>query len=205
MAGPPALAAVQQLIALDAERLASDAAQEIADRCEFDGEVTLALVVASPGMWTDRLATEVQHRTLRARRAGHGEVLLWSGDVNDDALVLRESAAETVRAMWTSTHGAATTLGEVLAREGLAYALASSPYGACARSDELSVDEAIAVLGDTTTLGDIVAVLYGDAAAVALGFTPLGIAEYAGFRWATERASKRIDHVGAREALRQKP
>jgi hypothetical protein len=205
MAGPPALAAVQQLITLDAEQLARNAAQEIAERCEFDGEVTLALVVASPGMWTDRLATEVQHRTVGDRHVGHGEVLLWTGDALDGALVRRESVAEAVRTMWTSTHGAATTLREVLAREGLAYALASNPYNASEPRDDIAVEDAISVLDDTAILGDIVAVLYGDAAAIALGWTPLGISKHAGFRWAIERASKLIDRVGAREALRMIP
>jgi hypothetical protein len=201
MAGPPALEAVQHLASLDAESLAADAAREIAERCEFTDDLTLAVVVASPGMWTDRLATEVQHRTLADRRPSHGEILLWVGDAIDATMVRRESAAETVRTIWTTLHGPATTLRSVLAREGLAYALSSSPYGMAANPDDAKVQEAITILGDTSTLGDIVAVLYGDPAATALGWTPLGILEHAGFRWAIAHATPIIERAGAPNAL----
>jgi hypothetical protein len=201
MAGPPALEAVQHLASLDAETLAAAAAREVSERCQFTDDLTLAIVVASPGMWTDRLATEVQHRTLGNRRPDHGVILLWVGDSIDVTMVRRESAAETVRTMWTSLHGAATTLPSVLAREGLAYAFSSNPYNAGVIHDHAKVDDAIAVLGDTSTLGDIVAVLYGDPAATALGFTPLGIPEHAGFRWAIARAIELIERAGAHNAL----
>ncbi len=156
---------------------------------------------SSPGMWTDRVATEVRHRTSAKRRAGHGEILLWTGDVLDAGLVLREAAAETVRVMWTTLHGAADTLGALLAREGLAYALASNPYGPSSPLDDATVAEGITVLGDTSTLGDIVAVLYGDAVASCLGWTPIGLAEHAGYRWAIARSAARIVSLGAAEAL----
>ena len=202
MAGPPALETVQQLLALDAEGLAYDAAREVAGWCAFAGEMTLAIVVASPGMWTDRVATEVRHRTVAERRTGHGEVLLWTGDAVGAELVRRESAAGAVRTMWTSLHGSATALGAVLAREGLAYALASSPYGRSHQSEEAQVEEAISVIGDTSELGDIVSVLYGDRTAAALGWTTLGISDHAGFRWAIASAERLIRRVGPADALR---
>lgn len=201
MAGPHALDAVHQLMALNAEARARASALEVVERCKFPGDVTLAIVVASPGMWTDRVATEVRHRTSAKRRAGHGEILLWTGDVLDAGLVLREAAAETVRVMWTTLHGAADTLGALLAREGLAYALASNPYGPSSPLDDATVAEGITVLGDTSTLGDIVAVLYGDAVASCLGWTPIGLAEHAGYRWAIARSAARIVSLGAAEAL----
>ena len=203
MAGQHALDTVQQLAAFDAESLAGESALAVLEQCEFPGDVTLAIVVASPGMWTDRLATEVRHRTSASRRAGHGEILLWTGEALDAGLVLREAAAETVRVMWTTLHGAADTLGALLAREGLAYALAFNPYGPRSPLDNARVAEGITVLGDTSTLGDIVAVLYGDAAATCLGVTTLGLAEYAGYRWAIARAAAVIDLAGPGEALRR--
>jgi hypothetical protein len=203
MAGPAALDAVCGLVELDAERLAGEAAREVSALCGFDGELTLALVVASRGMWTDRVATEVRHRTLGERRAGHGVVLLWTSDTLDAELVRRESAADAVRTMWTTLFGAATTLGGVLAREGLAYALSSSPFGASSQADDAKVEDAIGVLGDTSTLGDIVGVLYGDSASTALGWTPLGLADHAGFRWAIAHTAKIVERIGPREALHE--
>ncbi|MEP7001774.1 MAG: hypothetical protein ABI969_14905 [bacterium] len=202
MAGPAALQTVQDLLALDAEQLAEEQAGKIAALCEFDGRFTLAVVVASKGMWTDRLATEVQHRTTASRRDGHGIVMLWTGDKIDAAVVRRESTAESVRTMWTSLHGPAVTLRAVLAREGLAYALASNPFGPATAEVDACLAEAISVLGDTSTLGDIVGVLYGDSATTMLGWTPLGIGEYHGFRWAIARAAELLVRVGARDALR---
>lgn len=201
MAGPPALDAVNGLIALDAECLAYNAARDVSTRCDFDGPLTLAVVVASKGMWTDRVATEVHHRTFGDRRAEHGIVLLWAGDVLDAEIVRRESSAEAVRVMWTSTHGPAATLRAVLAREGLAYALASSPFGNSTPADDAKIEDAIGILGDTHTLGDIIGVLYGDAAAICLGHTPLGLAEHAGYRWAIARATALVDRAGQSEAL----
>ena len=113
-----------------------------------------------------------------------------------------ECAAEVVRIMWTTYHGVPTTLGAVLAREGLCYALAPGAGTSHDDDDGTGVEEAIGVLGDTSTQGDIVAVLYGDPAATAMGWTPLGIAEKAGYRWATSRARAIVERVGARAALR---
>ena len=60
MAGAAALEAVLQALALGAEQIARAAATDTIAECDFTGSVTLAVVVASAGMWTDRLATEVE-------------------------------------------------------------------------------------------------------------------------------------------------
>jgi hypothetical protein len=200
MAGAAAALAVDTLIALDAEAVAADAAERVLELCDWRDPITLAVVVASPGMWTDRLATEVRHRTLADRRAAHGEILLWSGDASAIDDIRIESAAEAVRTIWTAVHGPTRTLEDVLSREGLAYALAR-PSTASSPTDP-TVAEALEVLGNTSTLGDIIAVLYGDHAASTLGYTPLGLGEHAGYEWAIERASRLVARMGAAEALR---
>src|SRR5258708_27449122 len=50
MAGPAALASVERLLELDAEAIAGRRAEE----------AEIAVVVSSPGLWTDRIATEVE-------------------------------------------------------------------------------------------------------------------------------------------------
>ncbi|MDB4913446.1 MAG: hypothetical protein JWM95_1090 [Gemmatimonadetes bacterium] len=189
MAGPHALEAVQQLLALDAEAIAFEAASEVAARCGYGDAIMLAIVLASPGMWTDRLSTEVQHRTVAKRTAGRGFIYQWTREQFDAPSVRRESAAEAVRVMWTATHGAARTVRAVLAREGLAYALSSNPYGDATPDDTARVEEALAVLGESTELSDIAGVLYGDPACDAHGWPLLGIPEYAGYRYAIKRAA----------------
>ncbi|MDQ2665771.1 MAG: hypothetical protein M3Z05_07150 [Gemmatimonadota bacterium] len=199
MAGDVAARSVDALIALDAEAVAAEAAKHILDACAWTAPITLAIVVPSPGMWTDRLATEVRHRTLAERRSVHGEILLWSGDAPDADDIRHESAAEAVRTIWTSLHGPTRTLSDVLSREGLAYALARPSTEPAPL--ERAVGEALEVLGDTSTLADIIGVLYGDSAASTLGYTPLGLSERAGYEWAIGRALAEIARVGAAGAL----
>lgn len=203
MAGAAASASVDALLALDAEGLAQAAAEAALARCEWREPITLAVVVATPGMWTDRLATEVRHRTTAARRACHGEIMFWTGDAPSTEAIQREGAAEAVRTMWTSLHGPTLSLHAVLAREGMAYALSRATTSHAVV--DAHVSEAIKILGDTNNEGDIVAVLYGDEAAVALGYTPLGISEDAGYACAIARARALVARIGADQALRSAP
>lgn len=200
MAGAAALECVEALIALDAERLAHDAARDVATACAYDAPITLAVVVGSPGLWTDRLATEVEHRTTQARADGRGLAYLWTKEPVSADDVRREATAEAVRVMWTALHPAPPTLHAVLAREGLASALAGETG-----HDEPAVRDALDVLGDSAVMGEIGGVLYGDAAAEALGWQPLGIPDRGGLRWAVARATAIIADRGAPNALRSSP
>ena len=175
MAGPAALASVQRLIELDAEAIAGRHA----------AEAELAVVVSSPGLWTDRIATEVELRTDPGPPA---LVRFWAGEPIETADVERESAAAATRARWLGRHGPARTLADVLAREGAAYAVAGSPFGPLEAAEATLVGDAVGLLGASEQRGDIAAVLFGDPAAVALGGTPLGLPWHAGYRWAIARA-----------------
>lgn len=97
MAGPHALEATEQLLALQAEALALDAATETVHRCRYTAPIALAVVLCAPGLWTDRIATEVEHRTRRRAPSGVGNVMFWSREIPTAALIRREASAETVR------------------------------------------------------------------------------------------------------------
>lgn len=208
MAGDAALDTVLALIALNAERLAQQSAQHVADTCHYTNAVILAIAVRSTGLWTDRVATEVDERVSAKRRVPHqGVISLWSREENGTEIIAREAAAEAVRVMWHAIHGVADTLNRVLACEGLAYALAE-PLGGLGRyappitpEETVGVIEALEVLGDTRQAGEIAGVLYGDAAAKEMGWTPLGISQYAGYRWAIQRAIAHVSAHGAAEAI----
>jgi hypothetical protein len=208
MAGDAALDAVNALIALDAETLAQHAAQQVVTACDYAESITLAIAVRSKGLWTDRIATEVDERVTAKPRVPHqGVISLWSREEISTEDIARESAAEAVRVMWHSQHGAADTLNRVLACEGLAYALAEvsglGPYVAQVSPEEtVAVIEAFEVLGDSTKASEIAGVIYGDEAAKEMGWTPLGIPKYAGYRWAIARAQAHVANVGAVRALR---
>jgi hypothetical protein len=192
MAGESAAQLVQELLALDAERVALDMASRVAADRAFDGAMRLAVIVRSQGMWTDRIATTVQDRTAPLPLS---LVQFWSREPVTAGQLRLESAAEAARIVWFAEHGPARTLRALLAREGDAYATAmrvtgeASPFGDATDDDRRSVDEALGLLGESTDQSDHVAVLFGDAAATALGWSTLGVAANAGYRVAVEYAT----------------
>lgn len=195
MAGDAAAEAVNTLIALDAEARTLDAATAVVEAANHHGPITLAVIVRSTGMWTDRIATTIQVRTAPTpQRNGHGLVQLWSRETITVAQVRIESAAECARILWYAEHGAATTVSALISREGAAYATAaritgeSLPYGAASREDRASVDGALELLAESREQSDAASILFGDAGAVAMGWTPLGVPDGAGYRVAIERA-----------------
>ena len=201
MAGPHALEAVEALLELDAESIASDAAHDSCARLEYDGDITLAVVLASPGYWTDRVATDIRHRTLDERTPHRGIIYQWTREIPTVAGVRRESIAETVRVIHTAVHGATGTVRAVLAREGLALALDEAPLAALTPAEAQRVVDALELVGDSPHASDIVAVALGDDAATAMGYIPLGLAFHAGVRWAAERARAVMAADGAPAAL----
>ena len=209
MAGDAARDAVAQLLAFNAERVVQKTAEDVCALCEYHEPITLAISVRSKGLWTDRIATEVGDRIAdKPRRAGFGIVSLWSREENTMPDVVRESAAETVRVMWAAIHGACDTLHRALHLEGLAYAIATRFAGQSRYNSELTAEEnvavldAIEILGDTRIVGDVAGVLFGDTVAKEMGWTPLGIADNAGYRWAVAHTERQIQRVGAAHALR---
>ncbi len=188
MAGPHALEAVDALIVLDAEAIVLEAAQETVRNVGYHGPVTLALVLASPGMWTDRLATSIRHRTLDDRLPDRGLVLQWTREVPTADGIYDAAVAETVRVIFTAQHGPAKRVRAVLAREGLSLALGRAPVAPLSSNERQAVDHALMIIGDSADPSEIVALALGDDAAVAVGYRPLGLAPEAGVRWAATDA-----------------
>jgi hypothetical protein len=202
MAGPHALEATEQLIAVDAEVVALEAASEVANVCDYPGPIALAVVLCAPGAWSDRLATEIQHRTVGRPPSGHGLVLHWARETPTAELIRREAIAEAVRVMVVAMRGRRESVAGLLHREGLAYALGGNPYGLVTAEDQHAVRDAVEVLGGSEDMSDMTAVLYGDGAAAALGWTTAGIDEHGGYRWAIDQAGRQLSEMGAPSALR---
>jgi hypothetical protein len=78
MAGSHALETTEQLLAVNAEAVAMEAASEAASLCDYPDTITLAVVLCAPGQWTNRTATEIEHRTARRMPSGTGLVLHWT-------------------------------------------------------------------------------------------------------------------------------
>ncbi len=201
MAGPHALETTEQLLDVNAETVAMDAAREAADLCHHRDPITLAVVLCAPGGWTDRLATEVEHRTLHRLPSGHGLILHWTRERPTAEQIRREAIAEAVRVMARAGPGYRASVRSLLCREGLAYALGGTPYGPVTAEDQQAVGDALEVLGLSDTIGDMTAVLYGDAAAAALGWALAGVPEHGGYRCAIDDAARRVDDLGAPATL----
>jgi len=202
MAGPHALETAEQLLAVNAEAVALEAAREAASLCSYPDPITLAVVLCAPGGWTDRLTTEIEYRTSRRPPSGHGLVLHWTRATPTAEQIRREAIAEAVRVMVVAVRAGGDSVASVLHREGLAYALGGNPYGPVTVEDEHSVGDAVEVLGTSEKMADMTAVLYGDAAATALGWAPAGVAEHGGYRWAIDRAERRVKDAGAPAVVR---
>jgi Arc/MetJ family transcription regulator len=202
MAGPHALETTEQLLAIDAEAIALDAARETASVCGYPDPITLAVVLCSAGAWTNRLTTEIEHRTSRRMPSGRGLILHWSREMPTAGQIRREAIAEAVRVIVVARRAGSETVASLLHREGLAYALGGNPYGPVTSDDERAMRDAVEVLGTSEKLADMAAVLYGDPAAAALGWATAGVAEYGGYRWAIDRAERRVKDAGVPSVIR---
>lgn len=181
MTSKPVLATVEALLAVDAEtrleRIADATLRSLGERLDD----VMFLTVATPGMWTDRLATEVEHRLLAKDPAS---VTWWFDDPVDVSVLDAEVVGQTVRLIRQRREGAPSTLASAVRQEGMAGALAGRP----GRLDPVAA-EALDVLGDDPSLGTMVAFLYGDRAARAMGFTPIGLDDAVGAHHAVALAA----------------
>lgn len=176
MTSKDVLGTIERLLAIDAEAVAAEVAESVVERLGADEHVAVAIVVAAPGMWTDRIGTEVEHR-LAGR--GRNEILFWQGEDVGVEAVRSTATADIVRALWAARYGIPATVRDAVAQEGLALALA----GMGGRFD-VAAAAIFDVLADDTTLSSMVAFLYGDEAATAMGFTPVGLGSRVGERHA---------------------
>ena len=172
MTSKPVLATIEALIALGAERRMHDIANDVARTLGFIRDIEMYLTVATPGMWTDRLGTEVHHRCVAEDAR---DVLWWCDDTPTSDGFDAEVVAQAVRVISAARFGTPITLAGAVEREGAAGAMS----GARGRIDDRAA-EALTILGDDTSLASMVGFLYGDASATAMGFTPLGLDEGVG-------------------------
>jgi hypothetical protein len=192
----------EQLLDMNAETVAMEAAREAVNLCNYRDPITLAVVLCAPGAWTNRLTTEVEHRTKHGLPPGCGLVLHWTRERPTAEQIRREAIAEAVRVMVLAAPGRREAVRGLLDREGLAYALGGNPYGPLTAEDQQAVGDAVDAPGESDSISDMTAILYGDAAAVALGWTAAGITEHGGYRWAIDEAERRISDIGAPSVLR---
>ncbi|HEX4384864.1 MAG TPA: hypothetical protein VH083_18025 [Myxococcales bacterium] len=169
MAKDHAARAVSSWMQLDAENLARDVLPHIARSfAEAPGKLRLGLVVADDagGGWTNFYTTDFAHRfeSQGLLERDFAVALLWVSIPPDAAVMIRELMTAAARAAWQRTRGLGKTLRDLLEQEHFALTFAGG------QPKPMPAQHL-----DATGAPTLFAALYGDEAAVSLGYSPLGV------------------------------
>lgn len=191
MAKPHVAARIDELIAMDAERVAAEACREAQTRLPPDaGEWRVALQVPDDvaGGWTDRYLTDAQHRFEGAGevKRGFATVLLWASEAPDAAQIRQRTLAAIARRVRQRDHGDPRTLREMTSQEAAASAFAGGSPAEPLRDEERATIERHL---DATLYATRFACVYGDEAAQRAGYPALGLSPFAGLRYAASLTS----------------
>lgn len=183
-------AILDQLLALDADRIAADALAEAERRTSF-GDYQACLIVADDlgGGWTNRFACEYFLRTLDPRDKRHWIFgVLWSSEPANKQRVREAILTAAYRTAYILEHGAAKNLGGLLKQEGCVLKQAG-----CAEPtlDDEELEYTRHILGPLLESNDkriAMECLFGDEAGRSLGFTPRGLSPWAGIAFSLHDA-----------------
>ena len=155
-------------------------------------EFKVAVVVSDDlkGGWTNRWASEFSHRIESAAflRRGFITGILWTSEPAS-ALHVRDAVLTAIyRAEYLQTHPTPKALREMLDQEGYAMARAGCTTPALDADDLAYTRTAIAPHLDAHDRATVIACLFGDAAANALGYPPQGLSDRAGLALALHDA-----------------
>ena len=201
----PAL--IDEYIALGAEKIAADAIEDarratasaVAEPSETAKAVSLrtkefkvGLVVSDDlkGGWTNRWASEFGHRIESGAFVKRGFItgILWTSEPAS-ATNVRESILTAIyRTEYLLTHPAPKTLREMLAQEGRAMARAGCTTPSLDDDDLGYTRSVITPHLEAHDRATVIACLFGDVAANALGYPPQGLSARAGLALALHDA-----------------
>jgi hypothetical protein len=187
------------LIALNAEELAAKVCQEACSELELGAAYRVLLVVVDEPRngWTQRFLTDADWRfssktdSVPKSQPTIGfdrwvSVQLWTtafeGQIREPnlAYVRQETRAALARAEYQRTHGYPKTLLEMMTQESAVMSFSGEEIHL--ESDDLEYSQAILEpLLSSTDYPTNFAAMYGDQAAISVGFKPLGISSRTGF------------------------
>ena len=185
-------ALIDEYIALGAEPIAQAVIDGRSGGRSDEREYSVSLVVSDDlkGGWTNRWASEYGHRIESAafRKRGFLTALLWTSEPASAATV-REAVLTTIyRAEYLETHPEPVTLGAMLEQEGYAMARAGCAAPTLDADDLAYTRSVIAPHLEARDRATVIACLFGDAAANALGYPPQGLSDRAGLALALSDA-----------------
>ena len=184
----PAL--LDEYLALNAEAIAADAVANAKTTGEKAYKVALVVSDDLKGGWTNRWASEYGHRieSQAFLKRGFLTGILWTSEPASAAAVRDAVLTSIYRAEYLETHPAPKTLGEMLDQEGYAMARAGCITPALDEDDLDYTRTVIAPQRGASDRATIIACLFGDPAATALGYPPQGLSERAGLALALHEA-----------------
>jgi hypothetical protein len=204
MAKEHAVSRIDELLALGADEIAAAAtasAEAHLARIPLEVEIKASLVLVDDvaGGWTNRFTTEASVRfpSRGALKRPFATALAWTSELPTAEQIREEMLAAIYRVAHQQRHGLPTTLKAMLEQEGLAGAFAGARPGLA--GEELArATQSVGELADEAPYPTVFACLYGDAAAVQLGYPPLGLPARAGFAVAVADAlARRLDPVAS--------
>jgi hypothetical protein len=196
----PAL--LDELLALDVEATACRACAEAASQlATAPGNFKLGLVVADDllGGWTNRYASEFFHRFEgpSAYKRGWMSAWIWSSEAPALQAIREEVMGAIFRAAYVLEHGAALNLADMLAQEGHVMAMAGCFEPSLDAPDLDYTREVLQSHLQATDLPTLMACLFGDPAARALGYPAQGLSHRAGLALALSNAQTVARRAGS--------
>jgi len=191
----PAL--IDEYLALGAEQIAEEAVSTIVGRGgtlvppdKADFKVALVVSDDLKGGWTNRWASEYSHRIEYGAITKRGWLvgILWTSEPASEQNVRDTVLTSIYRAKYLQTHAAPRTLGEMLDQEGYAMASAGCATPQLDDDDLAYTRSVIKPHLNASDRATVIACLFGDRAAAALGYPPQGLSERAGLALALSNA-----------------
>ncbi len=185
------------LESLRAEELGNEATREATSRlADLPGDFKLGLVVADDlmGGWTNRYTSEFAGYVggRRGHKRGWLTAALWSSDKPSAAGVRQAVLSVISRTVYVLLYGPASNLKDLMAQEGFVMAQAgcSEPSLDC---DDLEYTRQILKPHlSATDQPTLIACLFGDPAARALGYPSQGLSQRAGLALALSNARTKL-------------
>ena len=199
MARPRAAEVVDLLLALDAERLASEAVAALSTSPDDPVRLSPVVLDDAGGGWTRREFVELTLRTRAETRHTRNwlPVPFWTSETPTPESVRAETLATWFRARLLDRQGPPVTLRDILAQEGQTAAFAGTTEGGELDPEELDYTrQVVAPFLAATHPSDLIPCLYGDASAKAVGYAPVGLSPRAGF--ALARHEERVRPINRR-------
>jgi hypothetical protein len=200
MAKEHVTARLDQLLALDADRIAAQTAAHLSAKLSnVPGDAKVSLVILDDWMagWTNRYSVEFTLRFQCCPLIGQlprwtkhfwVSAVVWSSEEPTERSVREAMATAIYRTAYVQRNGAAITLRDRVTQEGQVMKMAGCDIPTLDPDDLEYTREVVAPFLDADDMRTAIECLFGDGAARALGFTPRGLSPWAGLALALHDA-----------------